>query len=115
MATDVILPALGMAQDTGKIVEWLKSEGERVTEGEPLVVIETDKAMVDLEAPATGVLARVSARAGEEVPVARVIAVILADGETPGTESDAAPGAAGKASNGPDDRSVAEHATDYAG
>lgn len=115
MATDVILPALGMAQDTGKIVEWLKSEGERVTEGEPLVVIETDKAMVDLEAPATGVLARVSARAGDEVPVARVIAVILADGETPGTESDAAPGAAGTASNGPVDRSVAEHATDYAG
>src|SRR5689334_11810110 len=77
MATNVILPALGMAQDTGKIVEWLRAEGQHVTAGEPLVVIETDKAAVDLEAPATGILARVSAKAGDEVPVARVIAVIL--------------------------------------
>lgn len=81
MATNVILPALGMAQDTGKIVEWLKAEGERVTEGEPLVVIETDKAAVDLEAPASGILTQVSAAAGEEVPVARVIAVILSPEE----------------------------------
>jgi pyruvate dehydrogenase E2 component (dihydrolipoamide acetyltransferase) len=81
MATDVILPALGMAQDTGKIVEWLKAEGEAVTAGEPLVVIETDKAAVDLEAPATGILSRVAAQVGDEVPVAQVIAVILAPGE----------------------------------
>ena len=77
MATNVILPALGMAQDTGKIVEWLKAEGQHVTAGEALVVVETDKAAVDLEAPATGILARVSAKAGDEVPVAQVIAVIL--------------------------------------
>src|SRR5579859_5425652 len=77
MATNVILPALGMAQDTGKIVEWLKAEGQHVTAGEPLVVIETDKAAVDLDAPATGILAQVSAKAGDEVPVAQVIAVIL--------------------------------------
>jgi pyruvate dehydrogenase E2 component (dihydrolipoamide acetyltransferase) len=81
MATDVILPALGMAQDTGKIVEWLKAEGESVTAGEPLVVIETDKAAVDLEAPASGILSRVAAKVGDEVPVAQVIAVILAPGE----------------------------------
>lgn len=81
MATNVILPALGMAQDTGKIVEWLKAEGQRVTEGEPLVVIETDKAAIDLEAPASGILAQVSAAAGDEVPVAQVIAVILSPGE----------------------------------
>lgn len=81
MATNVILPALGMAQDTGKIVEWLKAEGQHVTAGEPLVVIETDKAAVDLEAPATGILARVSASAGDEVPVARVIALILSPEE----------------------------------
>jgi len=81
MATNVILPALGIAQDTGKIVAWLKAEGERVTQGEPIVTIETDKAAVDLEAEATGILARVSARVGDEVPVAQVIAVILADDE----------------------------------
>lgn len=81
MATNVILPALGMAQDTGKIIEWRKAEGERVTQGEPLVVIETDKAAVDLEAPASGILAQVSAAAGDEVPVAQVIAVILSPEE----------------------------------
>lgn len=89
MATNVILPALGMAQDTGKIVEWLKAEGEHVTEGEPLVVIETDKAAVDLEAPASGILARVSAVVGEEVPVAHVIAVILSPEEA--ANADTAP------------------------
>jgi pyruvate dehydrogenase E2 component (dihydrolipoamide acetyltransferase) len=81
MATNVILPALGMAQDTGKIVEWLKAEGQHVTAGESLVVIETDKAAVDLEAPATGILARVAAKAGDEVPVAHIIAVILSPEE----------------------------------
>jgi pyruvate dehydrogenase E2 component (dihydrolipoamide acetyltransferase) len=85
MATNVILPALGMAQDTGKIVEWRKAEGERVIQGEPLVVIETDKAAVDLEAPASGILARVSAAVGDEVPVAQVIAVILSPDEVAST------------------------------
>src|SRR5689334_20221377 len=93
MATNVILPALGMAQDTGKIVEWLRAEGQHVTAGEPLVVIETDKAAVDLEAPATGILARVSARAGDEVPVAQVIAVILSaeEAEAGVDQADGAP------------------------
>src|SRR5262245_48363720 len=90
MATDVILPALGMAQDTGKIVEWLKAEGQFVTAGEPLVVIETDKAAVDLEAPATGILSRVAAKVGDEVPVAQVIAVILAPEEAAAGAGDAA-------------------------
>ena len=81
MATNVILPALGMAQDTGKIVQWLKAEGEAVREGEFIAEIETDKATVELEAPATGTLARLHA-AGDEVPVGQAIAVILADGET---------------------------------
>ncbi|MGZ3673519.1 MAG: dihydrolipoamide acetyltransferase family protein [Ktedonobacterales bacterium] len=106
MATNVILPALGMAQDTGKIVEGLKAEGEHVAEGEPLVVIETDKAAVDLEAPASGILAHVSAVAGEEVPVARVIAVILSADEAasiavekPAPAVELAPAAASVSSN----------------
>src|SRR5450432_3327546 len=81
MAKDVILPALGMSQDTGKIVQWLKVEGEHVTKGEPLAEIETDKATVEIEAPANGVLARVAAVAGEDVPVGQVIALILSPGE----------------------------------
>lgn len=82
MATNVILPALGMSQDTGKIVQWLKAEGERVTKGEPLVEIETDKATVEIEAPADGVLAHISAASGDDVPVGHVIAAILAPEET---------------------------------
>ena len=81
MVTDVILPALGMSQDTGKILQWLKREGEQVAKGEPLVEIETDKATVEIEAPADGVLARVSAAAGDDVPVGQVIAVVLAPDE----------------------------------
>ncbi|HLX39423.1 MAG TPA: dihydrolipoamide acetyltransferase family protein [Ktedonobacteraceae bacterium] len=77
MATNVILPALGMSQDTGKIVQWLKAEGERVAKGEPLAEIETDKATVEIEALADGVLAHVVASAGDDVPVGQVIAVIL--------------------------------------
>ena len=83
MATDVILPALGMAQDTGKILRWLKTEGEQVVKGEPLAEIETDKATVEIEAPADGMLTRVSAAAGDDVPVGQVIAVILAPNEVP--------------------------------
>jgi len=81
MPIEVILPALGMSQDTGKIVQWLKSEGEHVVKGEPLVEIETDKATVEIEVPADGVLARVSAAAGDDVPVGQVIAQILSSAE----------------------------------
>lgn len=81
MATDVVLPALGMSQDTGRIVKWLKAEGDQVAENEPLATIETDKATVDIEAPAAGVLARILAPVDAEVPVGQIIATILAPGE----------------------------------
>lgn len=83
MAKDVILPALGMSQDTGKILQWLKAEGEQVVKGEPLVEIETDKATAEVEAPMDGVLAQVAASVGDDIPVGQVIAVILAPGEVP--------------------------------
>src|SRR5437899_1549297 len=82
MATQVILPALGLAQETGTIVRWLKSEGEEVTKGEPLAEIETDKATVEIEAPASGLLANVTGGVGVAVPVGQVIASILAPGES---------------------------------
>jgi len=77
MATNVFLPALGMSQDTGKIVQWLKVEGEQVAKGEPLAEIETDKATIEIEATANGVLAHVAAAVGDDVPVGQIIAVIL--------------------------------------
>jgi len=81
MATQVILPALGIAQETGIIVRWLKAEGQEIAKGEPLVEIETDKATVEIEAPASGVLANVTGTVGVEIPVGQVIASIIAAGE----------------------------------
>jgi pyruvate dehydrogenase E2 component (dihydrolipoamide acetyltransferase) len=76
------MPALGMNQDTGRLVTWLRSEGDTVARGEPIMEIETDKATVEVEAPADGVLAAISAREGDEVPVGQRVAVILRAGET---------------------------------
>jgi pyruvate dehydrogenase E2 component (dihydrolipoamide acetyltransferase) len=78
---EVIMPMLGMAQETGKVLRWLKAEGEPVTKAEPLIEVETDKVTVEIEAPAAGTLAGVSAAEGEDVPVGRVIAYVLAVGE----------------------------------
>jgi len=77
------MPVLGMAQDTGKLISWLKVEGEAVVEGEPIMQVETDKAAVEIEATASGVLGGVSAHEGDDVPVGQVIAWILEPGESP--------------------------------
>jgi pyruvate dehydrogenase E2 component (dihydrolipoamide acetyltransferase) len=80
MPADVIMPALGLAQETGKVVRWLKQDGATVTKGEPLLEVETDKVTVEIEAPADGTLAgRVPD--GTEVPVGTVIALVLGEGE----------------------------------
>src|SRR5438477_1212855 len=81
MPVEVIMPMLGMAQETGKVVRWLKAEGEAVAMAEPLMEVETDKVTVEIEAPAAGTLAGVTASEGENVPVGRVIAYVLGDGE----------------------------------
>lgn len=76
------MPALGMVQDTGKLIAWLKQEGESVTEGEAIMEIETDKATVEIEAAGSGVLSGVNAAEGDDVPVGQTIAWILAPGES---------------------------------
>jgi pyruvate dehydrogenase E2 component (dihydrolipoamide acetyltransferase) len=81
MPTTVIMPALEMAQETGKVLRWLKAPGDAVAKGEPLVEIETDKVTVEIEAPAAGVLGEVTAREGDVVPVGRTIALVYAPGE----------------------------------
>ena len=82
MATNVIMPALEMAQDKGKLLRWLKPEGAIVTKGEPIMEIETDKVTVEIEAPASGTLANITAREGDVVPVGQTIALILEAGES---------------------------------
>jgi pyruvate dehydrogenase E2 component (dihydrolipoamide acetyltransferase) len=87
MAFSVVMPALEMAQETGKLVSWRKKEGDRVTKGEPLLEIETDKAVMEVEAPADGILAGVKAREGAVIPVGQTIAWIVSPGETPPREN----------------------------
>ena len=81
MPHEVIMPALGMAQETGRIIAWLKQPGEAVAEGDPLFEVETDKAAMEVEAQADGFLGQVSASAGEDVPVGRVVAIIADSAE----------------------------------
>ena len=72
MAGKVIMPALGMAQETGLIVSWLKAQGDAVSKGEPLMEVETDKAVMEVEAAHDGWLADLRYAAGDTVPVGEV-------------------------------------------
>ena len=81
MPKEVIMPALGMAQDQGVLLRWLKKEGEMVTAGEPLMEVATDKVDVQVDAPASGLLTAVTAQEGDEIPVGQVIGLIAAEGE----------------------------------
>ena len=83
MAISVVMPALEMAQETGKLLAWRKKEGESVRKGEPLLEIETDKAVVEVEAPGDGMLAGVTADVGAVIPVGETIAWLVAPGEKP--------------------------------
>jgi pyruvate dehydrogenase E2 component (dihydrolipoamide acetyltransferase) len=81
MPVSVVMPALEMAQETGKLVSWKKKEGEQVKKGEMLLEVETDKAVVEIEAGGDGVLSGVSAKVGDVVPVGQTIAWLLKPGE----------------------------------
>jgi pyruvate dehydrogenase E2 component (dihydrolipoamide acetyltransferase) len=83
MATEVIIPKVDMVMESGTFVEWLKKEGERVCKGDPLFVIMTDKAAIEVESPADGILSSLKAKVDDIIPVASVIAYILAPGEAP--------------------------------
>jgi len=106
MAVSVVMPALEMAQETGKLVSWKKKEGEQVKKGEMLLEVETDKAVVEIEAGGDGVLSGVTAKVGDVVPVGQTIAWLLKSGESlptggqqaqTGRKMDSAPAAAAAA------------------
>jgi pyruvate dehydrogenase E2 component (dihydrolipoamide acetyltransferase) len=81
MPVEVILPVLGETMDEGTIVTWLADVGQRVQKGEPLYQVETDKAVLDVEAPASGILRKVFYQAGQKVPVLAVVGLIAAADE----------------------------------
>jgi pyruvate/2-oxoglutarate dehydrogenase complex dihydrolipoamide acyltransferase (E2) component len=101
MPHDVTMPQLGMAQDAGKIVSWLKKPGDAVSRGDALFEVETDKATMEVEAQADGFLTGVRAEAGEDVPVGQIIARITDSADEPAGEtepkSDATQGASATA------------------
>jgi len=115
MAHNIVMPALEMAQENGKLLSWRKKEGDAVAKGEPLLEIETDKAVVEIESPAEGILAGVKAHEGDVIPVGQTIAWIVMPGEKPPVETQAsgsgrrmdtksaapAPAAAAKTSSAP--------------
>jgi pyruvate dehydrogenase E2 component (dihydrolipoamide acetyltransferase) len=82
VATEVLLPQWGMGMTEGRIAKWLKAEGDRVQEGEPIVEVETAKAVQELEAPASGILARIIVPEEETVPVRELLAIITEPGES---------------------------------
>ena len=81
MAIEIVMPALEMAQDVGVLISWLKSDGENVSKGDLLFEVETDKAVIEIESPGTGILSNVSASPGDQVPIGQVIAYLLEEGE----------------------------------
>ena len=95
MASEVKLPRLGQGMESGTIVKWLKSEGDRVERGEPLYELDTEKVTQEVEADASGVLLKIAVAEGE-VPVGRTIAVIGEQGEALPAE----PTGAGSANGG---------------
>ena len=91
----VQMPRLSDSMETGKILRWLKKEGDQVQKGEPLVEIESDKANIEVEAYATGKLSKIVVPEGESAPIGAVIAEI-GDGST-AAPADKAPAPQGQA------------------
>src|SRR5437667_11268668 len=81
MAMTFGMPSVGQTREKGKIIEWLKHEGDPIAKGEPLVIIETDKVITEVESPADGVVLRIVVPSGEERPIGALLAVLGAQGE----------------------------------
>ena len=102
MPTIVTMPKWGLTMTAGTITGWSREEGDPITEGAPLLTVETEKAVDDVESPATGILRKIVAAVGSEVPVMGPVAVITAADEVLSDEdlaalvsSSAAPAASG--------------------
>jgi pyruvate/2-oxoglutarate dehydrogenase complex dihydrolipoamide acyltransferase (E2) component len=79
MLDEVYLPKLGMTMTEGTVANWLKAEGDRVSEGEDLVEVEADKVLSTLTAPVSGTLSEILIQTGETVAVGTKLATIIAD------------------------------------
>lgn len=75
MATEILLPKIGFSMNEGQISEWLAKDGDQITEGQPLFLLEADKSANEVEAPASGTL-RITMPAGETYTVGTVLGYI---------------------------------------
>src|SRR5881296_4438133 len=94
MATQVIMPKLSPTMEEGQLARWLKKEGDKVSMGEPLAEIDTDKATMEMQALSNGVLRKILVQEGESAPLGQPIAII---GEPDEDISSVAAGAASPA------------------
>lgn len=101
MATEIVMPKLGLTMESGAISAWLVEEGQEVQKGQALLEIATDKVTMEVEAQADGILRKILVPPGEEVPVSTTIGVIAAADEDIGSYSAAAPSAPAPAAAAP--------------
>ncbi|MCH8185498.1 MAG: 2-oxo acid dehydrogenase subunit E2 [Chloroflexi bacterium] len=104
MATELTMPQMGFDMHEGTLVRWLKPEGATVQNGEAIAEIETDKAVVEFESYASGVLSKILVSEGTTVPVGQVIAIVGAEGEV---VADVAPPRTPIAASAPPESAVA--------
>lgn len=79
MKKEVVMPKIGLDMDEGTISKWYKKVGDKVTNGEPLVEIETDKAVTDVESSLTGTLVEIVANEGDTIEITKTIAWVEID------------------------------------
>ena len=91
----VLMPKLSEAMESGKIIKWLKKEGDKIQGGDILAEVETDKADVEMEAFGAGVLRKILVPAGETVPIGALIGVIAETGDDIAALVASAPAGAG--------------------
>lgn len=92
MVTKVVMPRLSLTMKEGSVVQWFKKEGDTIAKGEPIVEVLSEKATIDVEAPAAGVLRKILVEQGMDVPVNATLAIIAApDEEITETETEASP------------------------
>jgi pyruvate dehydrogenase E2 component (dihydrolipoamide acetyltransferase) len=82
MAVEVIVPSLGEVVEEVTLLNWFKSEGDRVNKGEPLLEVESEKVTTEIQSPASGILGKILYPQGSKVGITQVVAIILAEGET---------------------------------
>lgn len=102
MPKEIIMPLLGFSMEEGKIMQWLKEEGDPLEKGDPLLIIETDKASLEAESHYRGTLYKILVQEGESAPVGAPIALYLEPGEEPGDVPDEPEAVAGPAPAGED-------------